>query len=150
MESGDRRSHRGDSRKPPHNDTVSISGGQEVHRAHAQQQAPTGGVDNNRSVITAQEDRTIVGVAIAVTTVGGVGIQVGFNATAQQFAAGGSGTDDARSPIIAERYQQPEEGQLPPGSLNIEWQAGEEVSVHTRNNTGASEDFSVTIYYTED
>lgn len=119
------------------------AGGQETHRAHFEVNAPTGGVTNDQSSFGAGEDREIVAVAIDDTG-GSANVFGELSFRSQASLGSANNTDGARSATIVMGGQ----GLVVTG-LSITWNAGEEIHIHTRNNSGATEQINGTVYYRE-
>lgn len=122
---------------------MSVSGQKETYRAHAFIDAPVGGTTNNAEDLTAPDDRRIVGVAIDDTG-GGANVQVEVTFSTNEQLGNANIEDSTQSQVVIMGG-----AGLTVMGLNIMWHAGEEIHIHTRNNSGAAEEALITIYYEE-
>lgn len=121
--------------------TASASGG--LKRAAFELNAPTGGVTQDVQQLVADEDREIVGVVIDDTG-GSANVMQELSFRSSAFLGGANITDGSRAPVIALGGQG-----LAVMGLSIGWGAGEEIHLHTRNNSGATEQVVGAVYYRE-
>lgn len=129
---------------------MSLSGGGGVHTAVAEGTLNTGGLSNDRDPFRMQatEDRRIMAVTIAMR--GGQdagGMEVSFSSLAEAIGSQ-NGNNNAKSPVVAVSRG----GNTVHFSDGIDedWGEGEEVHVHTENNTGSTIRGSITVYYREE
>lgn len=121
---------------------MSLGGGQEVRRAVVDDQLDTGGTTEDQRQITAIEDREIVAVSFAKNAIEGF-LEVSMSSGAN--IGSNDNQVDSRAGTVAIFGG---EGQTVT-DLDIEWSEGEEIHIHERNNTGATINYGLTIYYTE-
>lgn len=119
---------------------MSVSGS-ETRRAVAFHNVGSGGITPDEQQLQASEDRRLVGFNIVGS--GGVGqVEISFSS---EPILGDQSRDAARASTIGTG----DLSGIVVENLDIDWSAGEEVHIHTRNLTTTSEEALTILYYVE-